>query len=285
MTAPGPSAEAAPLAVVAGGGAFPLRVAEAARRAGRAVFVLALAGEAGPEIECFPHVRIALGEVGRFFAELESRGIRDIVLVGAVTRPEIGRLRFDLGALKSLPEIVRLVRGGDDNLLSGVVRFVEARGYRVLGAHEVAPDLTAPAGPMSRAEPSRAERADIDAGFAALDHLSPLDIGQCLAIADGRILAVEAAEGTDGLLARLAALRASGRLKLPRRAGVLVKAPKRGQDLRVDMPAFGEATVRGAASAGLAGIALEAGRVLVRDEEAVRREADAAGLFVIGVAQ
>jgi DUF1009 family protein len=109
------------------------------------------------------------------------------------------------------------------------------------------------------------------------------DIGQAAVVAGKRILAVEAAEGTDQMLARVAELRANGRIDIAAGAGVLVKAPKPGQDQRFDLPSIGPQTVTGVARAGLAGIAVVSAKTVIADAESVVREADRAGLFVVGV--
>jgi DUF1009 family protein len=274
-----------PLGIVAGGGRLPIRVAEAARGAGRPVFVVGLRGMADEaEVARFPHDWIGIGEIGRLLKLLRQNGCRDMVLAGAVSRPNFRELRLDFGALARLPDVLRVLRGGDDNVLSGVVRFFESQGLRVLGAHEVSAELTAPSGPMTRAEPSAADRTDIEIGLRAARAVGALDIGQAVVAADERVVAVEAAEGTDGMLRRVAALRAEGRLRLRGRKGVLVKCAKPQQDLRVDMPTVGATTVELAAAAGLAGIAVEAGRTLLPERDETVAAAERHGLFMVGVA-
>ena len=114
--------------------------------------------------------------------------------------------------------------------------------------------------------------------------LSVFDAGQGAIVAAGRVLAIEGAEGTDAMLARVADMRANNRLRLSGSAGVLVKAPKQGQDLRLDMPAIGPKTIEGAVKARLRGVAVAADHVLITERERCAREADAAGLFVAGFA-
>jgi DUF1009 family protein len=149
--------------------------------------------------------------------------------------------------------------------------------------HEVAPELMIPAGVLGAHRPSAEDETDIALGFDLLRALGPFDIGQAVAISGRRVLGVEAAEGTAGLLSRLAEMRQSGRLMLPERAGVLVKAPKPDQSRRIDVPAIGAETVTQAAAAGLRGIAVEAGGTIVPDAAALVRAADQAGLFLVGV--
>jgi DUF1009 family protein len=141
-----------------------------------------------------------------------------------------------------------------------------------------------PPGIAGKVQPSKAEREDVALGLKLLNAIGPFDVGQAAAIADRYVIAVEAAEGTAGMLARIAELRRNGRIKLAARAGVLVKAPKPGQDRRFDLPAIGPDTVAQAKAAGLAGIAVAAGGTIVADSAALVKAADKAGLFVFGIA-
>ncbi|MGD1038186.1 MAG: UDP-2,3-diacylglucosamine diphosphatase LpxI [Roseiarcus sp.] len=276
--------EARPLAILCGGGGFPLEVARVARANGRTPFIVGIVGSSDPAIEAFPHVWVHMGQVGKMFGALEERAIAEIAIVGAMTRPEFADLRFDWGALKRAPELGQLFRGGDNRLLAGIAGIFEREGLRVVGAHEIAPQLLAPLGPIgARAASSEAE-ADARVGAALLSALSPFDAGQGVVVANARVIAIEAAEGTDAMLARVADLRSSRRLRFQGPAGVFVKAPKRDQDLRLDMPAVGPKTIEAASRAQLQGVALAAGRVLVADRREFSRAADEAGLFVLGVA-
>jgi DUF1009 family protein len=273
----------APLAIICGGGAFPPAVARAAEAAGRRVVMFPLRGFAGDEVRSWPHVWVHLGQFGRLTTELRRRGCRDVVFIGTVLRPRIRDLRLDLAGLRRLPRVFGMLRGGDNHLLSSVGQLFEEEGYRLLGAHEVAPDILAPAGRLGGIEPGVEDRADIDVGRRALEALSPFDVGQAVVVVNGHVVAVEAAEGTDLMLARCTELRAVGRLKTPPGRGVLVKLPKHGQDRRFDLPSLGARTVEGVAKAGLAGIAVEAGGVIVPDTEELVRAADAAGIFLVGL--
>jgi len=277
-----PSEAAAPLAILCGSGAFPLEVAGEARRAGREPFLIGVVGSTDHEIETYPHVWLRMGEVGKLFAALKERAIGEIVLVGAMRRPEFADLRLDWGAVKRAADLAQLFRLGDNGLLVGLAAIFEREGVRIVGAHEVAPHLAAPAGLLGARPVSPEDQADIALGAQLVEALSDFDAGQGAVVANGRVLAIEAAEGTDAMLARVAELRLSGRLRHRGPAGVLVKAPKRGQDLRLDMPAIGPLTIEGAARAELRGVALPAGRVLVVERERCAREADAGGLFVYG---
>ena len=272
-----------PLGIICGSGTVPYAVADAVMRRGRPVVLFPLRGWAdATAVEIYSHHWIALGQFGRFCRLAHSEGCRDIVLVGGLIRPSIWQLRLDWGTLMQMPLIIRSFRGGDDHLLSGVGRIFEGAGFRVIGAHEVAPDITAPIGSLGRLRPDASAEDDIGRGFALLAAMSAFDIGQAAVIAGHRVLAIEAAEGTDAMLDRVAAMREARRITLPAGVGVLVKAPKYRQDRRFDLPSIGPDTVTRAARAGLAGIAVTAGATIVAEPQCLVEAADRTGLFVVG---
>lgn len=273
------------LAILAGAGEYPPRIARIALARGDDVYVAVLsgAGDIADFADC-EATEYRLGQLGRLLDELKRRQVSDVVMIGALPRPSFGALAPELSTLKYLPHFARAFQGGDDHLLKGVVAFFEGQGFRVRGPAEIAPELVAPVGLLGRLAPAPIAREATARGFELLAALSPFDIGQAAVLADHRVVAVEAAEGTDAMLERVAGLAKAGRLKLGKGDGVLVKAPKRSQDLRVDMPAIGPGTIARAAEAGLAGIAVRAAGVLVGDRERLAALADAAGLFVEGVA-
>jgi DUF1009 family protein len=182
-----------------------------------------------------------------------------------------------------MPRIAAAFRGGDNHLLSGIGRLLEREGFRLLGAHEVAPEILMPEGPLGRAQACERDRADIALGLDYLRAAAPYDVGQAAVVAGKHVLAVEAAEGTDAMLARVAEMRASGRVRAPAGNGVLVKAPKHGQDRRFDLPSIGPQTVEGVTRAGLAGIAVVAGSTIIAEPERLIAAADRGNIFVIGM--
>jgi DUF1009 family protein len=272
-----------PLGIICGGGAIPPAVAAAVQRRGRRVMLFALRGFVDAQaVAAYPHRWIAVGQFGRFRRLARAEGCRDLVLVGALVRPSIRQVRLDWATVVEMPRIIRAFRGGDDHLLTGIGRILEADGFRLLGAHEVAPDITAPLGPLGCHRPDAEATSDIARGFEMLAAMSPFDVGQAAVIGKGRVLAVEAAEGTDAMVQRVGALREAGRIGLPRGVGVLVKAPKQRQDRRFDLPSIGPETVLHAAHAGLAGIAVIAGGTIVAEPQRLIEAADSNGLFVLG---
>ena len=273
-----------PIGIICGAGSLPGAVAEAAVRRGRPVFLMGIEGWAEPRIiSSYPHCWIRLGQFGRARRLAQAAGCRDIVFIGAVLRPAVRALRLDLATVRLLPRLVKLFRGGDDRLLAGIGRLVEEHGFRMVGAHEIAPEILVPEGPLGRLSPSPRDLEDAAHGFALIEAIGAFDVGQAVVIADRHVLAIEAAEGTDGMLSRVADLRRSGRIGARVGTGVLVKAPKPQQDRRFDLPTIGPATVEAIKRAQLAGIIVRAREVIAAEPEITRRTADASGVFVAGI--
>ncbi|MCG8440527.1 MAG: UDP-2,3-diacylglucosamine diphosphatase LpxI [Caulobacterales bacterium] len=273
------------LGVIAGGGELPARVAEACVRGGRPVFVIALESFAETaEIGRYPHAWAGVGQIGRQLELLKDAGCDAVAFAGVVRRPDFAALKLDWRGARLLPQAVAAAGKGDDALVRFVVGAFEREGYVVVGADEAAGALTAPEGALGACAPDPAHEGDIAQAFRVAQILGAEDVGQGAVVCDGLVLAVEAQEGTDRMLARVAELPAELRGAPGARRGVLAKIAKPGQERRVDLPTMGVRTVEGAARAGLAGIALEAGAAFVIDRDAVVRAADAAGLFVVGVA-
>jgi UDP-2,3-diacylglucosamine hydrolase len=273
------------LAILAGGGALPRIIASEATAAGRSVHILAIDGSFGewPDAPC-PMTPVGMGQVGRILDTLRRNGCHEMAIAGSVVRPELGKLKLDFGALINLPRLTGIMLGGDNHLLTTVVKFFEKRGIRVVGVDEVAPSLLAGEGALGRVRPDARDLRDIARGFEVARAIGALDIGQAAVVDKGYVLAVEAAEGTDALLERVADLRRKRNRLVGRRRGVLVKRVKPGQDRRVDLPTIGPRTVELAAAANLAGIGVHAGGTILLEREQVFEIANAAGLFIVGVA-
>jgi hypothetical protein len=266
------------LGIFAGGGELPLRIIEACRASERAVFVLAFEGAADPAVASgVPHAWVRLGAAGEALRLLREHGVEEVVFAGGVKRPSLLSLRPDWRAAKFFARVGYRALG-DDGLLSAVIREFESEGFRVIGADDILGSALAPLGPLGRHRPDAQAEDDIAVGFRIVRALGVLDIGQAAVVQQGLVLGVEAIEGTDALIARCAALHREGP------GGVLIKAPKPGQERRADLPTIGRRTVEAAASAGLRGIAIEAGASLVLDRAALVAAADRTGLFVVGIA-
>jgi UDP-2,3-diacylglucosamine hydrolase len=273
-----------PVGLIAAGGVMPFAVADSLIARGIDPVLFALRGSCDPvKVTRFRYHWISIGQISRLTRLLRSENCRDLVFIGTLVRPALSEIRLDWGTLRVIPSVLAAFRGGDDHLLSGIGGILERDGFRMVGIKDVAPDLLMPEGCLTRASPDENAAADIARGREVLHTLSPFDIGQAAIVIDGHVVGVEDIEGTDGLLARVARLRAEGRIRARTARGALVKAPKSGQDLRFDLPTMGPRTVEGAAAAQLAGIAIVAGNTIVVDPQAVIEAADAASLFVTGL--
>lgn len=251
-------------AILAGGGALPGLLQEA----GPAVLVRfeGVPVEA-PEAGAIP---ARFERLGQLFSDLRAAGVDELCLAGSMQRPQFDPALLDAPTRALMPRLVAAMGRGDDHLLGAVVAIFEDEGFAVRGAHEIRPDLLAAEGDLAGA-PSEALRRDAARARAVIDALGPLDVGQGAVAAGGQILGVETLQGTDAMLAFVART-------APGSGGVLVKRPKRGQDLRVDMPAIGPDTFGRAAAAGLAGIEVAAGATLLLDRAATLKAAARHGL-------
>jgi DUF1009 family protein len=270
--------------MLCGGGSLPLAVADKVSKSGRAVVLFPLRGAAeGTAVERFPHHWIHIGQIGKFMRLARAAGCRDVVCIGSLVRPSLWQVHPDLKGLSVLPRVLAAYRGGDNHLLTGMGKVLEHDGFRLLGAHEVAPDILMPEGVLGSVQASERDLGDIALGLDYLHTAGKFDIGQAVVVAGLHVLAVEAAEGTDAMLARVAEMRTNGRVRAASGTGILVKAPKPAQDRRFDLPSIGPRTVEGAAAAGLAGIAVVAGSTIVAEVERLVSAADRANIFVLGV--
>jgi len=263
---------------------MPFAVADSLRARGLDPVLFALKGVCDPAAaERFRHHWITVGQYGRAKKLFRAENCKNLVFIGTLVRPALSEIRLDWQTLRVMGRVWSAYRGGDDHLLSGVGRIFEQDGFRLLGLKEVAPDLLMPNGCITRTEPDQDAMADIARGREVLRALGPFDIGQAAVVIDGHVVGVEGIEGTDELLKRIANLRAGGRIRSRTARGVLVKAPKSGQDLRFDLPTVGSRTIEGVAAAGLAGVAVAAGNTVVADPQVMIEAADTAGLFVTGL--
>lgn len=272
------------LGLIAGGGTLPLEIAQHCEQAGREIFIARLKGFAGTELEEFPGAEVGLAEVGKCIKLLKRAGCKSVCLVGNVSRPDFSALKPDLRGIAILPSVIMAARKGDDALLRVILDEFAKEGFAIEGAHEAKSDLTLGLGALGCISPTDQHRVDMARALLVAKKIGELDIGQGAVVCDGLVLAVEAQEGTDAMLRRVAnEIPGAIRGKPGAYRGVLAKAPKPIQDTKVDMPTIGLATVQRAATAGLAGIVGEAGRLLVLDRDQVIELADELGLFIYGV--
>ena len=266
---------AARLAVIAGQGVLPLHLARVARQQGREVIIFAIGGQADADFSDFDVEKVALGTIGDTRQRIKAAGCDEVAMVGKVRRPSLAQLRPDGHAVRLL---TRVVGKGDDALLRQISTFFEEAGIMMVSADSLMPDHMMPKG-VQTGTVDAAIQTDITRGRAILERLGDSDIGQGVVVQDQRVLAIEAAEGTDAMLARCDAL-----IDATAPPAVFIKCSKAAQDRRLVIPVIGSDTLQQAAAAGIAVIACEAGAVLLSDApEILWQEADRLGLAVIGI--
>jgi len=270
------------LGLIAGGGALPVSVAARCEAEGRPVFLVRLTGFADPHLIRYPGIDAGMAEIGKVLSALKKAGCTAVCFAGTVSRPDFKTLKPDLKGATLLPGIIAAATKGDDALLRKILSVFEAEGYAIEGADDILGGETLPGGALGAVQPTEAQLADLRKALHVAEKAGELDIGQGSVVCDGLVLAVEAQEGTDAMLARVAGLPADLRGSPSARKGVLAKVPKPIQDLRVDMPVIGARTVEMAAAAGLAGVGGVAGKLIVIDRADVIEAADRLGLFVWG---
>jgi hypothetical protein len=269
------------LGILAAAGPLPGRLVEACRQGGRDFVVVAFRGMTDPALVeggQVPHFWTRLGAAGRWIDELKRQGAHTLCPAGNIRRPSLFELMPDFKAVRILTRI-GFSSLGDDALLTALRRVLQEEGFRLVALHEVIDDFLARPGLLTSTAPDEIAQADIAKAREIAREIGRLDIGQGAVVQHGYVLAVEAAEGTDAMLRRC------GPLARPGPGGVLVKAKKPQQDIRLDPPTIGVTTVELAAAAGLRGIVVEAGGAMIIDAEAVRQAADRHGLFVLCLAE
>ena len=269
--------------IIAGGGELPRQLAQAAHDMDAPYHVIRLNGFADEAMKAFPGDDAGIGEAGKIIRLLNKSECDAVVFAGLVQRPNFGQLKPDWRGAALLPRVVAAARKGDGAMLDVLVETFAAEGFLVIGAEEVTGVLRSEAGTLGQIVPDDVAYADMKKAAALIEAIGPFDVGQGAIVREGFVVAVEAAEGTDAMLRRAAPIIA--RLQGEEgdgghRAGLLLKRPKPGQEMRIDLPTIGARTVELAAEAGLAGIAIAAGESLLLDAEEAIRLADERGLFI-----
>ncbi len=272
------------LGLIAGGGALPVSVAARCEAEGRPVFLVRLAGFADAHLARYPGIDAGLAEIGKVLSALKKADCTAVCFAGTVSRPDFKTLKPDLKGATLLPGIIAAATKGDDALLRKILSVFEGEGYVIEGADDILGGETLPGGALGAIRPTEAQLTDLRKALHVAEKAGELDIGQGAVVCDGLVLAVEAQEGTDAMLVRVAGLPADLRGSATDRKGALGKAPKPIQDLRVDMPVMGARTIEMAAAAGLAGVGGVAGKLILIDRAGLIEAADRAGLFVWGEA-
>jgi len=265
------------LGILAGKGLLPSRLIEACRKEGRDFYVIAFEGQTEEAtVQDVPHSWVRLGAAGKAISILRTEGATDLVMAGGIKRPAMTALRPDGWGFKFLAKLGKAALG-DDGLLSALIKELEKEGFHVIGADEILTDAIANELTHGSIRPDGDAWLDIIHGVRVARGLGALDVGQAAVVQQGLVLGVEAIEGTESLLARVAGLARPGP------GGVLVKCKKPGQEGRADLPSVGPDTIDQIKNAGLRGIAVEIDGALVIDKSEVLQRADAAGIFVVSV--
>ena len=270
------------LGLIAGGGALPQAIAARCEAEGRPVFLIRLNGFADPHLARYPGMAAGMAEIGRILSALKAAECGAGCFARIVNRPDFKTLKPDLKGATLLPGIIAAATRGDDALLRKILSVFEAEGYAIEGADDILGGDSLPAGALGAIQPTADQIVDLKKALHVAEKAGELDIGQGAVVCDGLVLAVEAQEGTDAMLMRVAGLPADLRGKVGAPRGALGKAPKPIQDLRVDMPVIGARTLELAALAGLAGVGGVAGKLILIDRPALIAAADRLGLFVWG---
>ncbi len=263
----------ASIGLIAGNGRFPLLVARAARDEGKKIVAVAHLGETLPELaaEVDAIHWIHLGELGKMVRIFRNEAVTQVIMAGGVDKKKMfSRVRPDLKGLKLL---ARMTQRKDDLMLRTLAEELEKEGLGVLPSTTLLPSLLAPAGILSRRKPTEEEKQDIAFGWPLAKELGRLDIGQCLVVRKGAVVAVEAIEGTDAAILR------GG--QLAREKAVVIKVSKPTQDLRFDLPAVGETTIQTMQEVKASVLAIEAQKTLIFDREATLALADRYRIAVV----
>lgn len=271
------------IGIVAGGGGVVDELLQVLESKSQAYSVAAITDETDAKLKANTITYFKWGEIGRIISYFHDQGCKELILIGRINkRPDFQSIIGDPGTIKLIPQIIKAMSGGDDSLLQKVMKLIEAQGFKVIGIQDIASELLLGEGLYGYKKQPMHFLQDVEKGKDALKDLGKHDIGQALVIYNGRILAVEGAEGTDTMMRRIKSLRQEKRITGKKSTGLLLKAAKPNQDLRVDLPTIGPDTIELAAAAGLSGIVFEAGRVLVADQKETIKLAKRHKIFLSG---
>lgn len=266
------------LGIIAGGGILPQILINHCRQTGRDFFVLAIEGNADKAIftDDIPHKWIRIGQAGTGFKKMHEQNAEEIVMIGTIHRPTLADLVPDFRTAAFFARI-GLKSIGDDGILRALIKEIESENMRVVGIHEVLPDLLVKEDCLTKSKPDKQAQADISRGVEVGLELGRLDVGQSVIVQQGLVLGVEGIEGTDRLIERCGTYQRKGD------GGVLIKLRKPQQDMRIDLPTIGTKTIENLHKAGMRGIAVHAGNALIVNEPEVLKLADKYKMFIIGI--
>ncbi|MEL6171080.1 MAG: UDP-2,3-diacylglucosamine diphosphatase LpxI [Pseudomonadota bacterium] len=293
------------LAIIAGQGGLPPHLVRVLLAKGEVPLICEIEqfpSDLGNEL---PSLSFRLETCGTFLNELKSRGVTRLCMAGAVRRPDVDPSLIDAATMPLVPKVMAAMAKGDDGTLRILVDLIESQGIQVIGASDIDPDLLPDVGAFTDLEPYDGIAGDISAAQSALDKMAAKDLGQAVVARNGRVIAQETDKGTDAMLRDLqgggepsgdafdligealddVADWLGGPVAEAARAtedngGILYKAPKPGQELRVDMPVIGPGTVQGAVKAGLDGIVISSRGVMVLEQDKVRQLLQEHALFL-----
>lgn len=268
------------IGVIAGGGSAPKLIINNLRSQKIKYFVIAINGNADPSVlKEYDHEFVDIGEFKKVLNILKNHSISHISFIGGIKRPSLSSVKLDSeSALFMTKFSLKKFTGGDNNLLSSILSFFENKGYNVISAEKLAPELITPKGVLGRIKPSKTDKADIEIGVKSLETIGKLDIGQSIIVENSYVLGIEAAEGTNNLIKRCKHLK-----REKKNCGVLVKLKKHKQDPRIDLPSIGVDTIKEAKKSGLNGIALDSNNSFIIDKKNVIKEADKNNIFLVGI--
>jgi UDP-2,3-diacylglucosamine hydrolase len=262
-----------PLGLIAGNGDFPLLIARAAQKEGKKVVAAAHLGETRAELRSLVEniCWVRLGEFGKLVRFFKKQGVKEVLMAGGVDKKKLfSKARPDMEGLSLLD---KMGNKKDDFILRMVADELEKEGLQVFSSTAFLPSLLAPPGVLTKRRPTAEEEKDIEFGWPLAKELGKLDIGQCLVVRDGAVLALEAIEGTDETIRR------GGRLA--RKKAVIIKVSKPFQDLRFDLPAVGEQTIQTMKEVKAGVLAIEAHKTIIFDQEATIRLANKYRMVIV----
>lgn len=266
------------IGILAGGGELPVIVARECERLGVPLIMVGFEGNTPLEVlQPFPHELSRLAAVGNTIKILKKHECTHICMAGHIKRPTLSELVPDVKGAMVMTRLFGKGRLGDDGLLRELALVLEEEGFTVVGAHEIVPALMAHHETYTRSKPSKQALADARFGADLLTHMELHDVGQAVVIQEGLVLGIEAIEGTEELIKRCGIYKRKGDKP------VLIKRKKGNQDMRFDLPTIGIKTVEQLASAGFAGVFIEAGGTLIVNRDAVIAAADEHRIFITGV--
>jgi DUF1009 family protein len=263
------------IGIIAGGGQFPLMVADSIKKQGHRVVAVAHQDQTDPELakKVDQIVWIRLGQLGQLIKALKKHGVQKALMAGTIAKRLMFKIKPDL---KGLALASKLAIFHDDGILRSLARELEKEGISIVSATAYIPELLSPAGCLTKRKPTRKEKEDIEFGWRIAKELGKLDIGQCVVVRRGTVLALEAMEGTDETIIR------GG--KLAREKAVVVKVSKPNQDLRFDIPSVGLNTIETMAKVKASVLALEAGKTLMFDKSKMIELANRSGIAILSEA-